>query len=73
MKVTVDTDQKLVEIDDSCNIVDLIEGLKGLLGKEWKEYSIVQKTNYWTYPWTYTDSGLGDYKPPYEVTCTAKN
>lgn len=62
MKVTIDTDRKVIEIDSTIKLVDLIDELKELLGKDWKEYSIEQKYNwtYWpsypTYPITYTDN-----------------
>lgn len=51
MKVTIDTERKVVEIDCATNIKDLIDGLKGLLGDEWKEYSVEQKFN--SYSWPY--------------------
>ena len=51
MKVTIDTERKVVEIDSATNIKDLIDGLKDLLGDEWKEYSVEQRFNNWSYPY----------------------
>ena len=41
MKLTIDTEQKTVEIDSAVNTKELIDALKSLLGNEWKEYAIV--------------------------------
>ena len=75
MKLTIDTDRKVIEIDQTIKIVDLIEELKVLLGKDWKEYSIEQKWNYWNFPLvTYTTgNGLFVPDPMFDtpgITCT---
>ena len=67
MKLTIDTERKVIEIDQAVNLKDLIKGLKKLLGDEWEEYSIEQREsmNYWPYypyPVTYTDN-----TPPFWV------
>ena len=66
MKVTVDTERKVIEIDEAVNIADLIKGLEELLGKDWKEYAIEQKTE-WMYPWVYPTHPT---YPSYPVTYT---
>lgn len=56
MKLTIDTEQKTVEIDSAVNIKELTTVLKAMLPDEWKEYSIEFHTTfgpYWpTYPLT---------------------
>lgn len=72
MKLTIDTDRKVIEIDEAINLKDLVNGLKKLLGDEWDEYSIVQRTGYTYWPWyppyvTYTDNPTPvyvDYNTP---------
>ena len=61
MKVTIDTKRKVIEIDESINIEELIEELKALLGKEWKEYSIEQKIEGPYYP-------IYPYYPTFPIT-----
>ena len=51
MKITIDTDRKVVEVDYAVNLKELVTGLKSFLGDEWKEYSIEAKANYCTYPY----------------------
>ena len=50
MKLTLDTDRKVIEIDEAVNIAELIEELKTLFGKEWRAYSIEQRIT-WSYPY----------------------
>ena len=52
MKLTIDTTAKTVELEDfEANLKDLLEVLKGLIGKEWKDYKIRSKQpTYWYYP-----------------------
>ena len=50
MKITIDTERKVIELEATVKFEDLIEELKELLGKEWKEYSIEQSWGKWTYP-----------------------
>jgi len=67
MKFTIDTENKVIEINEAANIADLIDELKKLLGKEWKEYSLQQAWSYYPYipyqPVIYS----GDYQ--LEGTC----
>lgn len=65
MRVTIDTDRKVVEIDSLVNVKDLIDGLKALLGDKWKEYSIESKSG-WYYPY-YPNSPI-TYTTMYEHT-----
>jgi hypothetical protein len=51
MKLTIDTDRKVIEIDQAINLKDLIKGLKKLLGDDWEEYSIEQRITWNYYPW----------------------
>jgi len=51
MKLTIDTDRKVIEIDQAINLKDLIKGLKKLLGSDWEEYFIEQRTPWYYYPW----------------------
>ena len=67
MKLTIDTERKVIEVESTVKVGDLIEALKQLLGKDWEEYSIEQKWTYWNYPLvTYTDNR---FQPPYDITC----
>ena len=50
MKVTVDDESMIVEIDSTIKLVDLISGLKNLLGDDWKKYSIQQRWSNYYYP-----------------------
>ena len=58
MKLTIDAEQKTVEIDSAVNIKELTMVLKSMLPDEWKEYSIEFHTIWgplWpTYPLIYT-------------------
>jgi len=60
MKFTIDTENKVIEVNEAVNIADLINELKELLGKRWKEYSLQQTWSYYPYypyyPITYTDN-----------------
>ena len=49
MKLTIDTDRKVIEIDQTIKIKDLLKGLKELLGNEWEKYSIEQRIHYYPY------------------------
>jgi len=51
MKITIDTDRKVIEIDQAINLKDFIKGLKKMLGSDWEEYSIEQRTPWYYYPW----------------------
>jgi len=64
MRLTIDTERKVIEIESTLNMGDLIEVMKSLIGKEWKDYSIETKTVCWAYPITYVDPA-----PPYYVQC----
>ena len=50
MRLTIDTEQKTVEIDSAVNIKELTTVLKGLFGDEWKGYDIIAN-NYSYTPW----------------------
>ena len=57
MRFTIDTENKVIEVNEAVNIADLINELKELLGKRWKEYSLQQTWSYYPYyPITYTDN-----------------
>jgi hypothetical protein len=76
MRFLIDTNQKTIQIKEECKLPDLIEELKSLLGKDWKEYKIEVYTPYWTQPWIYptvTYYDNSDYKPPYTITCSGQN
>jgi len=49
MRFTIDTENKVIEVNESVNIADLINELKELLGKRWKEYSLQQTWSYYPY------------------------
>lgn len=40
MKVTIDVENKTIELTGQMNIKDLVKTLKEVLPKDWKEYSI---------------------------------
>ena len=58
MKVTIDTDCKIIEIEQCVNVAELIEWLKTILGKEWKEYSIQQKYIPYNFPLVTYGNGI---------------
>lgn len=53
MKIQIDTQQKTVAILENCSISELVKALKGMLGEDYKDYSLQPYTyTYWySYPW----------------------
>ena len=74
MKLTIDTDRKVIEIDQTIKIKDLLKGLKELLGDDWEKYSIEQRIHYYPYtPFiTYTNSDYPSYID-YNIPMTSEN
>ena len=48
MKITIDTTAKIITVEESVNIGDLIKELKKIL-PDYKEFTLVQKETIWQY------------------------
>jgi hypothetical protein len=78
MKLQIDTDLKIIKIEESINFGKLIEILERLLPDQWKEYKLETGTIiYWTNPIQIIPSNpLPPYSPPYNpwgypiITCS---
>ena len=71
MKIQIDTQQKTVAILENCNINELVKALEGMLGEDYKDYSLHPYTytywyNYPWYQWHWNDQPL-----PYTLTTTS--
>ena len=51
MKFTIDTEQKVIEVNEAVNIAELIDKLKEILGKDWKNYRLEQQFQWTYYPY----------------------
>ena len=88
MKLQIDTTAKIIRIDETVKINELVKVLEKLLPNEWQDYSletnciinwgnpiIVEKPYYpWPLPITvHHNTGTPLPKNPYEVTCGVYN
>ena len=75
MKFTIDTEQKVIEINEGCNISELINKLKELLGKDWKNYKLEQPLQWTCYPYIPYSPVIYDVTTPldgtYKITCNS--
>lgn len=72
MKITIDTTQKVITLDQEVKLKDLYDFLQDLLKDNWQEYKLEVKTIYKSVPST-TDRiypfGVGNF-PPYDPPTT---
>ena len=50
MRITIDTEQKTIEVAGNVKLGDFVKEAKKLLGESWKEYEIVETLPNWTQP-----------------------
>ena len=70
MKIEIDTKSKTIKVLDEGNLGEIVSELESLLGKKWKEYKLIQKTEYITTPYVPFDGpGIQPPNPlPYSPT-----
>ena len=72
MKFTIDTETKVIEINEEVNLSELVDKLKEILGKDWKNYKLNQSFS-WYYPYIPYYPTIYDNNTPldgtYEITC----
>jgi hypothetical protein len=73
MRIEIDFDNKVIEVKDSATLGELIDKLKELNLKDWKEYKLKQGNEYIGYPWVpyipwYPFQPLQPYYPTW-TTC----
>lgn len=49
MKITINTDQRTIELEEDVNLLELTELLEAAFEEEWGEYRIVAKKQYYPY------------------------
>lgn len=78
MKIQINTQTKTVAILENCKIDELIEALKGMLGEDYKNYSLEPYTytytyTYWyQYPWYQWQWNQPPIIPYYGITSDSK-
>ena len=65
MKLYIDTDEKIIELEEEICLGSLVQDLKTLVGKEWKEYKIRNKYKNNFIPITINEPCDDGIAPPY--------
>jgi hypothetical protein len=70
MRIEIDFDNKVIEVKDSATLGELVDKLKELDLKEWKEYRLKLGVEYVGYPWGYIPYWTYPYYPSLYPTVT---
>lgn len=65
MKFIVDTERKLITLEESANLANFVEVIEKMLGDQWKEYTL-EKTV--MFDWSYRQINIQPIVIPYTPT-----